>query len=91
MKASAPLCRSAAGATDALRSARDAAARLERLLTRLTARVLPGRGHVLANQAGNILPFLEGEAAATRSRSDLGVGRQPLQCPASGRRGLRPV
>lgn len=48
------------GAEDALLDARATAARLQRLLPRLTARVLPGRGHALVNLAEEILPFLEG-------------------------------
>ncbi len=48
-----------AGADDAVLSARDTAARLQRLLPRLTTRILPGRGHALVNMAEEILPFLE--------------------------------
>jgi pimeloyl-ACP methyl ester carboxylesterase len=48
-----------AGARDALRSGKAAAARLQRLLPTVTTRILPGRGHALVNMAAEVLSFLE--------------------------------
>lgn len=48
-----------AGEKDILLDSIETAARLQRLLPCFTADLLPGAGHILANMAGRIMPFLD--------------------------------
>jgi pimeloyl-ACP methyl ester carboxylesterase len=50
-----------AGAKDPLIDSRKTAARLERLLPCLHSEILPEAGHMLANMAGRVMPFLSQE------------------------------
>jgi pimeloyl-ACP methyl ester carboxylesterase len=55
-----------AGEKDILQDPFATAARLQRLLPCFTADVLPGAGHILANTAGRVMPFLD---AGSQARS----------------------
>jgi len=52
------------GAQDILLPSEKTAARLGRLLPRLTAHVLPDHGHVLINLTDQVVPFLADEKMA---------------------------
>ena len=51
------------GSDDALRDAGKIVARLEGLVTDLTAEIISGGGHALIDTTGHILPFLAAGAA----------------------------